>query len=190
VGYRNGFRRRRLITSLLDPNLFPAAELAQLYHMRWDIETFYRDFKQSLGATRWHCINPMSFQKELLMHMIALCLIRIATLEASRAANIPAAQLSFSRALTETRVFLGRLLIKAAVLPYEVLWEEYVRRCSRHKIQIKPNRQFPRNQQDYRKKSRGLQEKRKGRKYVPKDHKPKTPDPEIMKFRDGLFLLS
>jgi hypothetical protein len=25
--HRNGFRRRRLVTSLLDPNLFPATEL-------------------------------------------------------------------------------------------------------------------------------------------------------------------
>jgi len=42
---RNGFRRRRLVTSLLDPIEFPASELARLYHMRWDIETFYRDFR-------------------------------------------------------------------------------------------------------------------------------------------------
>jgi hypothetical protein len=27
-----------LVTSLLDPSLFPASELANLYHMRWDIE--------------------------------------------------------------------------------------------------------------------------------------------------------
>ena len=35
--YRKGFRRRRLVTSLLDPIVFPASELAKLYHMRWDI---------------------------------------------------------------------------------------------------------------------------------------------------------
>jgi hypothetical protein len=188
--YRNGFRRRRLITSLLDPNRFPAAELAQLYHMRWDIETFYRDFKHSLRASRWHCLSPMSFQKELLMHMIAICLIRIATLDASRAVHLPAAQLSFSRALTETRVFLRLLLIKAAVLSYEVLWQEFVHRCSRHRTQIKPNRQFSRNRQEYRKKSRGLQKLKKGRKCVTKCLKPQTPAPEIISYREGLFLLS
>ncbi len=42
--YRNGFRRRRLVTSLLDPILFPVSELANLYHLRWDIETFYTRF--------------------------------------------------------------------------------------------------------------------------------------------------
>jgi hypothetical protein len=68
--YRNGFRRRRLVTSLLDPFLYPASELSQLYHMRWDIETFYRDFKNTMRATSWHCQTPVTFQKEILVHMI------------------------------------------------------------------------------------------------------------------------
>ncbi|RPJ85111.1 MAG: IS4 family transposase, partial [Acidobacteria bacterium] len=48
--YRDGFRRRRLVTSLLDPDQYPAAELAEIYHKRWDIETFYRDFKRTMKA--------------------------------------------------------------------------------------------------------------------------------------------
>jgi IS4 transposase len=108
--HRNGFRRRRLVTSLLDPALFPASELARLYHMRWDIETFYRDFKHTMRATSWHCHTPASFHQELLGHMIALCLIRIAMLEASHVASICVAQLSFERALTETRLLLKLLL--------------------------------------------------------------------------------
>ncbi len=42
--YRNGFRRRRLVTSLLDPILFPVSELANLYHLRWDIENLLSRF--------------------------------------------------------------------------------------------------------------------------------------------------
>jgi hypothetical protein len=110
--YRNGFRRRRLVISLLDPVLFPVAELANLYHRRWDIETFYRDFKHSLQATSWHCKTPTSFHQELLVHMISLCLIRIAMLEASHLANVTVSKLSFSRALTETRLFLKFLLAR------------------------------------------------------------------------------
>jgi IS4 transposase len=107
-----------LVTSLLDPSLFPASELARLYHLRWDIETFYRDFKHTLQATSWHCHTPASFHQELLVHMIALCLIRLAMLEASRLANVSVAQLSFARALTETRLFLKFLLSAAEA----VLW--------------------------------------------------------------------
>ena len=78
--------------------------------MRWDIETFYHDFKHTLKATSWHCKSPTSFHQELLVHMIALCLIRMAMLEASSLANVTVSQLSFSRALTETRLFLKKLL--------------------------------------------------------------------------------
>ena len=104
--YRNGFRRRRLVTSLLDPSLYPASELAELYHMHWDIETFYRDFKHSLRATSWHCHTPTTFHQELLVHMIALCLIRCAMLQSSQSKNAPMSNFSFARALTETRLFV------------------------------------------------------------------------------------
>ena len=108
--HRNGFRRRRLVTSLLDPIVFPASELARLYHMRWDIETFYRDFKCTLRATCWHCQTPESFHQELVMHMIVCCLIRIAMLEGLPTGRLSVRQLSFARALTETRLFLRLLL--------------------------------------------------------------------------------
>ncbi|CAB1085543.1 hypothetical protein D1AOALGA4SA_13030 [Olavius algarvensis Delta 1 endosymbiont] len=80
--YRKGFRRR-LVTSLLDPILFPASDLARIYHMRWDIEKFYRDFKHTMRTTSWHCRTPTTFHQELLVHMIVVCQIRIAMLEAS-----------------------------------------------------------------------------------------------------------
>ena len=38
----------RLVTSLLDPDAFPARELAGLYHERWEIETAYDEVKTHL----------------------------------------------------------------------------------------------------------------------------------------------
>lgn len=189
--YRNGFRRRRLVTSLLDPILFPASELAHLYHMRWDIETFYRDFKHTLRATSWHCRTPTSFHQELLMHMIALCLIRIAMLQASRLANLSVGQLSFARALTETRLFLKILLSTAALLLWPCIWAEFVQCCSRHRVRFKPNRQFPRDRQQYRRKSRGLEQRPRGRKPKYSAVTPHQPGRETLKDSKGnLHLLS
>jgi hypothetical protein len=166
--YRNGFRRRRLVTSLLDPTLFPVSELANLYHLRWDIETFYRDFKHTLQTTSWHCKTPTSFHQELLVHMIALCLIRLAMLEASRLVNVTVRQLSFARALTETRLFLKSLLSTADVFLWSSLYADFVLCCSRHRVKFKPDRHFTRDRQQYRKKSRGIVEpRRKGRKRKP-----------------------
>jgi hypothetical protein len=188
--YRNGFRRRRLVTSLLDHIEFPASQLAILYHMRWDIETFYRDFKCTLRATSWHCQAPETFHRELLVHLIVCCLIRAAMLEGSKLCNLSVGQLSFTRALTETRLFLKKLLAAAQLCLWTSMWESLVRCCARYRVKYKPNRQFARDQQEYRRKTRGLDERRskQGRKYK----KPSPlPQPETLKDLKGqIFLLS
>ncbi len=43
-----GGQIRRFITSMLDPERFAAAQLAQLYRQRWEIELGFREIKQSL----------------------------------------------------------------------------------------------------------------------------------------------
>jgi len=189
--HRNGFRRRRLVTSLLDPSLYPASELAQLYHMRWDIETFYRDFKRTLRATSWHCQSPTSFHQELLMHMIALCLIRIAMLHASRLKGAPMSEFSFARALTEARLFLTSLVSQAAILIWSLLWEQFVRSCARQRTKSKPGRQFSRDRQKYRRKSRGLEKPGRGRKSKCQAALPESPQPELLRDSKGrIFILS
>jgi hypothetical protein len=189
--HRDGFRRRRLVTSLLDPVAFPASELAHRYHLRWDIETFYRDFKHTLRALSWHCQSPGSFHQELLVHMIVLCLIRIAMLEASVLKNVSVAELSFARALTETRLLFGSLVSTADVDLWSSIWAAFVLCCARHRVRSKPGRQFPRDRQEYRRKSRGLRKRRPGRSPKNKAATPLPPGPETRKDRRGVaYLLS
>ena len=190
--YRKGFRRRRLVTSLLDPIAFPASELANLYHMRWDIETFYRDFKHTMKATCWHCRTPTTFHQELLVHMIVVCLIRIAMLEASQLAKVCVGHLSFARALTETRLFFQLILSSGQSNSWTFMWAAFVKYCAKYRVKIKPNRQFPRDRQQYRRKSRGLERKRPGRKPKATKAVPSMLSrPETLKNRrDGVYLLS
>jgi hypothetical protein len=108
--------------------------------MRWDIETFYRDFKQTLRGASWHCRTPIRLHQEILVHMIALCMIRLAMVEAGHQKNTCVAQLSFTRALTGTRLFL-KLLVAATDLD---LWPSirkvFVQCCARHRVNSKPGR--------------------------------------------------
>ena len=188
--HRDGFRRRRLATSLLDHIQFPASELARLYHMRWDIETFYRDFKCALRATSWHCQSPETFHQELLIHMIVCCLIRTAMLEASCRHNLSVGQLSFTRALTETRLFFKKLPAKTEVSLWASIWITYVQCCALHLVKYKPNRRFPRDKQEYRRKSRGLEKPKRGRKCKYEEASPMA-KPETHKDLKGqVFLLS
>jgi hypothetical protein len=159
--------------------------------MRWDIETFYRDFKHTLRALSWHCQSPRSFHQEILVHMIALCLIRIAMLEASRLMNVAVAELSFARALTETRLLFKIVVSSADLDRWSSIWAAFVLCCTRHRVRPKPGRQFPRDRQEYRRKSRGLEKRRMGRRPKNKAATPLPPGPETRKDSKGVaYLLS
>src|SRR5690606_5760451 len=43
---RRGFKPQILLTSLLDPKRYPAAEIVALYHERWEIELGYNEVKR------------------------------------------------------------------------------------------------------------------------------------------------
>jgi hypothetical protein len=60
-------KRRRFITSLLDPERFAAPELARLYCQRWEIELGFREIKQSLQQG---CGVLRSKQPELVMQEV------------------------------------------------------------------------------------------------------------------------
>ena len=49
---RRGFKPQLLLTSLLDPRRFPAAEIVALYHERWEIELGYNEVKRVMLAPR------------------------------------------------------------------------------------------------------------------------------------------
>lgn len=152
---RPGFRRRRLVTSLLDAEQFPASQLAGLYHWRWGVETFYRDFKHTLQATHWHCRTPTTFEQELILHLITVCLIRIAMREAARQIGVPVAQLSFARCLTQIRLFFRRLG-RRPTAHWPALYADLIHACTTFLVAIKPGRRFSRDRQQYRRKARGF----------------------------------
>ena len=113
-------------------------------------------------------------------------------LEDSHWANVSVSQLSFARALTETRLFLKILLSPAQQNHWPTIWTAFVTSCTKYRIKIKPNRHFSRNRQEYLKKSRGLERKR--RECKPKETNA-TPSswsrPETLKNRrDGVYLLN
>jgi hypothetical protein len=177
-------------------NLKSAMLLAEwiypIYRLRWQIETFYRDFKHTMKATCWHRRTPTTFHQELLVHMIVVCLIRIAMLEASQLAKVCVGHLSFARALTETRLFFQLILSSGQSNSWTFMWAAFVKYCAKYRVKIKPNRQFPRDRQQYRRKSRGLERKRPGRKPKATKAVPSMLSrPETLKNRrDGVYLLS
>jgi len=102
-GYRT--KSVTLITTLLDPKLFPAAELAQLYARRWRIELWFRNIKTSMGMEVLRCLSPKMVHKELEMFFIAYNLIRCLMADAAKIHAVPIDRLSFKGTVDSVRQF-------------------------------------------------------------------------------------
>jgi hypothetical protein len=92
-----GYRTKviTLVTTLLDPILYPKAELAKLYLSRWQIEVNFRHLKTTLRMEVLHCKSVDGVLKELYMFAIAYNLVRLVMLEASRRQKVPLERISF-----------------------------------------------------------------------------------------------
>jgi len=95
----------RLVTSLLDPASAPAAELAALYHQRWEIETALAELKTHLrGATIvLRSKTPDLVRQEFYGLMMAHFAVRGLMHEAALKADIDPDQLSFLHAVRVVR---------------------------------------------------------------------------------------
>jgi hypothetical protein len=94
-------KERRLLTSLLDRRRFPAHALAECYRRRWEIETSYRELKQSLlgEALTLRSQQPASIEQEIWGALIAYNLVRLEMAKAALQARVEPTDLSFLRAL-------------------------------------------------------------------------------------------
>jgi hypothetical protein len=92
-----GFRASSfyIITTLLDADRYPAADIADLYFQRWDVELFFRDIKTTMGMDILRCQSPDMVRKEILMHLIAYNCIRRLMMESIKGAGVAVRRVSF-----------------------------------------------------------------------------------------------
>jgi Transposase DDE domain len=98
---RPGFRVHEvtLVTTLLDPQLYPAEELAQLYFDRWRIEVNLRHLKQTLGLDVLRCLTEAGVRKEICMLALVYNLVRLVMLKAANQQEVEPDRISFIDAL-------------------------------------------------------------------------------------------
>lgn len=106
-----GFRVRSvtLVTTLLDPEKYPAEDLARLYAERWRVELWFRDIKTSMGMEVLRCKSPKMVHKELEMFFIAYNLIRCLMAEASLQYDVGMGWLSFKGTVDSVRQFAAAI---------------------------------------------------------------------------------
>jgi hypothetical protein len=100
-----GFRTKGfyIITTLIDAVQYTAAELAELYFKRWDVELFFRDIKTTMGMDILRCQTPEMIRKEILMHFIAYNCVRRLMYEAAEEADLEVRVVSFKGSLQALR---------------------------------------------------------------------------------------
>lgn len=102
-----GFRPESvtLVTTMIDADVYPAEDVAQLYARRWKIELWFRDIKTSMGMEVLRCKSPKMVHKELEMFLIGYNLIRALMTEASALHEVPLDRISFKGTVDATRQY-------------------------------------------------------------------------------------
>jgi hypothetical protein len=95
----------RLITSLLDPRLYPALVLAREYHTRWEVENTIDELKTHLNGrkTPIRSLNPREVVQEVYGWLLGHWAVRSLMFQASQQAEISPLRLGFTGTLKVIR---------------------------------------------------------------------------------------
>jgi len=95
----------RLITSLLEPNLYPALLLAREYHQRWEVENTIDELKTHLNGrkTPIRSLNPREVVQEVYGWLLGHWSVRSLMFHAAQQAGISPLRLGFTGTLKVIR---------------------------------------------------------------------------------------
>ncbi len=99
--HQRGYRTRlvTLVATLLDAERYPAADLADLYGQRWQVETNLRHLKQTMKMDILHCETVDGVLKELTMFALVYNLVRAVMHAAAVRQGVAVDRISFADAL-------------------------------------------------------------------------------------------
>jgi hypothetical protein len=142
---RPGYRARTITvaTTLLDDQLYDAAEIAGLYRLRWDAEINLRSLKTMMHMDVLRCQTPEMVRKEIWAHLLAYNLIRTVIAQAAAKHDKHPRQISFTRAMRTMEAFRPTLA-HASSHELPMLYEHMLQAIAYHEIADRPNRLEPR----------------------------------------------
>jgi hypothetical protein len=144
---RRGHRTSKLtvITSLLDPEKYPAAAIAELYRRRWAAELYLCEIKVTMGMDILRCKTPELVEKELAMRVIAYNLVRALMLEAALTRGENLERISFKGTVSALRQWAP--LLAQEHLPdarRRQIYGDLLYYLACDRVPFRPNRREPR----------------------------------------------
>ena len=140
---QRGFRSKEVlvITTLLDPEEYSAADLAELYRRRWQAELNLRSLKTVLQMDHLRCRTPERVRNEFFMHLTAYNLLRQVIGLAAYQAGVEPWQISFKGAMQTLNAFLPLLPTTPSVADW---LNALVASIAAHEVGNRPDRFEPR----------------------------------------------
>jgi hypothetical protein len=146
TGVIRGRRSRRitLVTSLLDPELYPAEQLMRLYARRWRLEMCLRDLKTTMGMEQLRCRSPEMVDKELLVYLIGHNVIRCVMAEAVAQHQAELERVSFKGTIDALRQYGAAILRARSCKMRDQLWNDLLLNLVADSLPYRPGRYEPR----------------------------------------------
>lgn len=116
-----------VLTSMTDPARFPAAEVAALYHRRWETETAFDELKTEQRSARMtlRSKTPDGIHQELYALMLAHNLVRMEMAEVAALLEVEPTRISFHRSVAAIAHHLHNV---AAAPPSKLLmYQDFLR---------------------------------------------------------------
>jgi hypothetical protein len=178
---RKGFRVRQVIviTTLLDPQAYPAQEILAAYLRRWRLEMCLDDLKTTLGMESLRNRSPEMAQQELSLRLIAHNLVRCTMAQAATEHHLPPERISFKGSLDALRQFSCAMAQTKSKKKRQQLWDQLLRTLARDQLPERPERREPRAVK--RKKNR--YPRLAGSRHLFRDHPKRTQRRKISRLR-------
>jgi hypothetical protein len=144
--YQKGFRVRQvtLVTTLLDPQRYPAQEILQTYLRRWRLEMCLDDLKTTLRMEMLRSHSPDMAKKEVYARLIGHNLVRCIMAQAAKQGGVPLERISFKGTLDALRQFTQAMSQAPSPKKRQQLWEELLRTLAADLLLKRPGRREPR----------------------------------------------
>jgi len=133
-----------LLTDLLDP-AYTAADLDDLYHLRWKVEELYKLEKGDyLGQGQFHAKALPGVKQEVYAFGLFVAISRTFMATAANAHGVSFANLSQKRAILAVASYITRLALEAAPMAMQGVLSRLLERIARNIDPPRPGRSLPR----------------------------------------------
>jgi hypothetical protein len=133
-----------LVTTLLDPKVYPAQDITELFLRRWDVETDLGHLKTTMKMDHLRTKSPDMVRREVWAHVLAYNLIRTLMWEAGSRHRLEPLRLSFKGAMEETMALWPFTAGAARRRDLSAFYDALLRAIASHKIPHRPHRAEPR----------------------------------------------